>query len=147
MSANERKPFHKVLAGWLMYTTGEVDLELLYNIAREAIIPDDHDEIVRIIDMKKLQVTSRWWENIKAVVLEQKAEAVARKAEKAKQVTDADRAILLRRALGVMERIAFSPHGEESRRAEAHRLSEKLNEAMHIGVAKEDFERILAWLG
>ena len=90
-----RKPFHEMLAQLLMATTEESDLELLKWIVGETVIPDNHDEIVRIIDMKKLQVISPWWEDIKMAVLDQKAEAEAQKAEEANKATDADKVAAL----------------------------------------------------
>jgi hypothetical protein len=84
-----RKAFYEALAYALMNSNGD-NMHTLLLFAETVPIEDNHDVLVAIIE-GRMQVLSYWkkeLEEIKQVVLEQKAEAVKRAAEKAKSVNE-----------------------------------------------------------
>ena len=81
----KRKPFHEALVGAILSVQCPHDAEIIAGLVGQAIIPRGHDEIIRVIKVKKEQIASSWWFDIEQVVLAQKVEAEAREAEKQKK--------------------------------------------------------------
>jgi hypothetical protein len=95
-----RKPFHEALIKFIE-AARESDLPALKALIGSTIIPDKHSEIVKALEVKVVtmphlrQVLSE----IQHLVLAQATEAQQRVAEKANQVTDAEKATALMRVI------------------------------------------------
>ena len=88
-----KKPFHETLVHAIMSADGNT-IDVLSALVETTVIPAGHEAIVTAIEYKLPHLGlygKDVLENMRKIVLDQKAEVEARKAEEAKRITDVDK--------------------------------------------------------